>query len=516
MDTPSENPNGCTTLLRSKRPLASDVGKIERNVKRVKLCQVPTDAGFGVRRFSRIALYATALSAMLPDYVVAAAGNAGQHFDLDNVAVFRQAYLRGLDEPNDRFAHAMVGGDFNGDAIDDLVVSAPGENSNAGVIYVLRGTTAGLIPRVYLFQSEARARAEAGDQFGTSVASGDFDGDGWADIVVGAPGENSNAGAISIWFGSSAGLARATGATFMAPNLGCGPIGFGDQFGFSVASGDFNDDEIDDIAIGVPGKHANAGMVCVVSGNSMRIFEGGGRAYVQSENEYTPSVLEPEERFGAVLTVGNFAGDHSDDLAISAPGEVGLNQISAGGVFVWFGAGANNGDNMFSAGIYLDQLSANIPYAGNGDGFGAALGSANLNGDGYDDLLIGAPHKVIAETATGMVFVFSGALGGPVLSVRIAQQSPLADVRLANARNEGGDLFGFALAGSDTNADGFDDLIVGSPGEGAITRPTGSGIISVFGGGADRVHTGSWLDQEALSTAGVSSHPDELRPTKLQ
>ena len=191
-------------------------------------------------------------------------------------------------EDGDRFGSAVAKGDFDGDGVFDLAVGAPGEDigaaGNAGAVTVLYGSPARLTAAgsQTLFQGGgAGGAAETGDAFGSAVASGILGGDGIADLVVGAPGENvgatSNAGAVNLLAGSPGGLAAGAVATQGNPE----PL---DLFGAAVATGDFDDTAGDDVVAGAPGETVNgrqlAGAVSVFNGppgglaNERLLFQG--------------------------------------------------------------------------------------------------------------------------------------------------------------------------------------------------------------------------------------------------
>ena len=169
--------------------------------------------------------------------------------------------------------------DINNDGIADLIIGAPtatvSGKANAGIVYVVYGTKSIFSGTLLLtglngtngFEIDG---ANAGDKIGSSLASGDITGDGIRDFIIGAPGYNSNAGAVYVVFGKTAAFSN----PFAISSLD-GTNGFridtntGDtSTGTSVASGDINGDNISDVIIGVPASGTNAGAAYVVFGKS--------------------------------------------------------------------------------------------------------------------------------------------------------------------------------------------------------------------------------------------------------
>ncbi len=175
---------------------------------------------------------------------------------------------------NETFGNALSMGDYNGDGFSDLVVGVPrdGESGvgNSGAVQVFYGSAGGLLTVglgddliIYQGYTGIAGTAESGDGFGRSLASGDFDNDGYDDLVVGVPDENVNFvedGALHVIYGFNGGLAPLVGNEFWHQGTSLpGNNEAGDNFGTAFATGDLNDDGIDDLAIGVPGEVISVG-----------------------------------------------------------------------------------------------------------------------------------------------------------------------------------------------------------------------------------------------------------------
>ena len=153
------------------------------------------------------------------------------------------------------------GPDFDGDGFGDLAVGAPGEDvgavANAGAVSVLYGSSGGLASDGQVLTQDTAGVpgvSEIGDRFGAALVAGDFNGDAFSDLAVGAPGEDLSdvdAGAVTILFGSAGGIGGA-GAQLLTQ----GNPEYGDSFGFSLDIGDFGSG--DQLVVGAPGEDVGA------------------------------------------------------------------------------------------------------------------------------------------------------------------------------------------------------------------------------------------------------------------
>ncbi len=368
------------------------------------------------------------------------------------------------------------GGDINGDGFDDVIVGA--YQNSAG------GSFAG---RAYIFfggsgmDNTADAiltGTAAGDNFGTSVSTGgDVNGDGYANVVVGAPFNDAggnNTGRVYVYTNSL------TGADL--PDEFFTGAAAEDNFGTTVSTaGDVNGDGYTDVVIGAPLNDAGGS-------NAGRVYVYFGGPGMDNTADVIMTGAAAGDVFGfSVSTAGDVNGDGSSDVV------VGAHQNDAGGtdagrVYIYFGGASM--DN--TADVILMGASA-------GDYFGWSVSTAgDVNGDGYSDVIVGAPYNAVGGVQAGRAYIYFGGSG----------MDNIADVILTG--EAAGDHFGnSASTAGDVNGDGYSDVIVGAySNEGG---GSGAGRAYIYFGGAvvdnnaDIIMTGAAASDffgQTVSTAG--------------
>ena len=315
----------------------------------------------------------------------------------------------GTGEIDDWFGAALTAGDFDGDGCEDLAVGVPGEDVlyflgqtrvQAGAVSILYGSTNGLtaIDNQVWTQLSLGGAPWSDEYFGSSLAAGDFDGDGYADLAVGAPEEDvgsaEDAGTVSVLYGSNGGLTDTDSQYWHENSSGIqDEAETDDAFGAALAAGDFNGDGCDDLAIGVPMEEivlaSEGGVVSVLySQGTPGLAAGGNQRFAIGNEVWLPGY---RDHFGEALAAGDFDGDGYADLAVGAPGaqmgglqDSGVVQVVDGGPVGLIEASKQHWDQD-SEGI----LNAAEKY----DAFGRALAAGDFDGDGYADLAVGVAEN---------------------------------------------------------------------------------------------------------------------------
>jgi hypothetical protein len=432
-------------------------------------------------------------------------------------------------------------GDVDGDGLEDLLVGVPSwcnctydtgwEDGVDGMVAYLRG--AGLLADVTDTSFTLRADVSltssrsSSERAGTQVGGlGDLNTDGYDDVFITAPETNystlTDAGVVYVRLGASAitSSSLSSGATLTLRGEATG-----DRFGSAAANiGDLTGDGLNELVVGArydDDGGSDAGVVTVFSGAKLGRWTGN-----VSASKATVKIVgsTSNDHVGSSLgNAGDIDGDGVDDLLIGAPGHDG-GASGAGAVAVFLGGGALAGA---SGSLSFDDAELLVLGAAANDQLGAAasdqLGSAlstagDVDGDGLDDVLIGAPDVDLGGASAGAAYLLlaSGAvLGGASATASVSD----ADVILVGEAT--GDEAGFSVGSAgDLDGDGQAELLVGAPYNssaasyaGAVyvlygdTLTTASGAFDL--GGADaRVVGGSYDNVGKSLLGGVDASGD--------
>jgi hypothetical protein len=378
-------------------------------------------------------------------------------------------------------AMSALPSDFNGDGVEDRVIGVPSDKTDrlysSGGFHVLYSPGHdGTMPSSQYFTTQSPSMQKLLKMyptgFGSTIASGDFDRDGYADVAVSVHGydepdeakQRINVGGIVVIYGTDHGLdvnAAQPARVWSQDSAGVQGVSEDDDaFGSSLVVGDFDGDQFLDLAIGIEGEQVGAkarqeGAVTVLYGG-----RAGLTARDQIVDQDTRGILDVAETgdwAGHAMAAADFNADGVDDLALGVFSEGVDGKPNAGAVNVIYGTKnvglTGRGDRFVSQA--LDSIPGD---ADKNDWFGATLTVGDFNGDSSDDLVVGAPDDTVGGFEdSGSATYIPGSTSGLVL----ARSTFLALGQVSSGG--GGAHFAAALAAGDVNGDGYDELAVSSP-----------------------------------------------------
>jgi hypothetical protein len=382
-------------------------------------------------------------------------------------------------------------GDVNGDGFGDFLVGAPGFDvpgaPDAGSAYLIFGKGGGFNPTLDLAAINGlngfRLDGLGGDDLtGFSLSgAGDFNGDGYADLLIGAraadPGNPArvDAGAAYLVFGKAAGFPPviALGGLSLGDGVRIEGLGPAEQTGLSVSwAGDLNGDRLGDILVGAQvgevGTNAAKGAAYVIFGSASPLQSPLVIDQLNGANGFAIRGLNNDDLLGfSASAAGDYNADGFGDIILGVPNaDPGSPpRLNAGSAYLIFGS-----NGPFAPQFDLLSLSGGngfrIDGIREGDRLGIAVGAAgDVNGDGYDDVLLGAPQSTTGtppRSEAGETYVLFGAATGSSAIFDLASINGRNGFRLEGVAPQ--DRSGSAVAGAgDINGDGYDDLIVGAP-----------------------------------------------------
>lgn len=234
---------------------------------------------------------------------------------------------------SDRFGAALAAGDLDGDGRDELAVGAPTRGrGGAVVVHWMKGRAPVEITQRTPW---VRRAADVTDQWGAALTTGDFDGDGRDELAVGAPADTvtvDGQGSVTVL---DLRRKRSLFLTQSSPGIK-GSAEKWDGFGAALATGDFDGDGRDDLAVGVPGEGLTARQRAMDYGDgALHVLYGTGAGLRGARSEmWTQRLLKGTpryyDRFGAALAAGDFNGDGCDELAVGVPGENAVQVLASG------------------------------------------------------------------------------------------------------------------------------------------------------------------------------------------
>ncbi|MEU0337249.1 FG-GAP and VCBS repeat-containing protein [Streptomyces sp. NPDC006193] len=390
----------------------------------------------------------------------------------------------GTAEAEDMFGGDLAYADFNGDHYDDLAVGSPGEkvgtDANGGSLTILWGSPTGLTGKSTGVSDPA---ASSHDYWGKNLAAGDFDGDGKADLVVG-----SSAATLYLYRGGFTTAGAHGSRTTVKPPIQSGTNDY--PYGpLNLTAGDVNGDGRTDL---------------VVDGYETRTRYGWNTNYwLPGTTSGLSGASAKTLKAGIVTAVGDVNGDHFGDIVSGADWDTTLgdgtsvpDSATGGKVNITYGSASGP-----AATTGITQNTGNVPGASEkGDAFGWELDLGDINGDGYQDLVVSSPQEDIDGVSdTGNVTVLYGSASGVDTASGI--QAFSQGTAGVPGGDETGDLFGAEVKLDDVTGDGRADLVIGSyenGGDGALTYlPSDGKKITTSGARA------FGADSAGVSTSGA-------------
>ena len=440
-------------------------------------------------------------------------GGFASAIDLSSLNGANGFRLDGIDTSDASGYTVSSAGDVNGDGFGDLIVGADSASFARGEAYVVFGQSGGFTSALSLsvlngtigFRIEGLA---AGDHFGEALSHADVNGDGYSDLLIGAGTEGAgDEGAAYVVFGQSGGFLSSIDLNTLNGTTGfrLDGIDADDRAGRAVSgAGDFNGDGIEDLILGA--FRAGAG------GESYLVFgRTGGFASAIDLSSLTGSTgfqinaASANDDLGfSVSGAGDFNGDGFDDLILGALLGDPNGNTNSGESYLLFGRSSGFGT------YNLSSLSGTIRGAAEYDQSGFPVASAgDINGDGYDDLLVGSRLADPVSNNEGETYVIFGRPGSVQQLVQLSVLGGTTGVRIPGQDEL--DLLGQSVSGAgDVNGDGFDDIIVGAPnGDPGSVAMAGESYV-VFGGnfgglltGGAETQVGDAGDNTLIATQGA-------------
>ncbi|MDZ8093212.1 MAG: hypothetical protein RMZ42_14960 [Nostoc sp. DedQUE05] len=407
---------------------------------------------------------------------------ANSTFNLLNLNATQGFAINDINKGDSARSSVSNAGDINGDGIDDVIIgvflASPNGLYSSGQSYVVFGSKGGFDDEFSLSSLNGTNGftingINEGDLLGSVSNAGDINGDGIDDVIIGARSADpngSNSGQSYVVFGSKSGFdAQFNLSTLNGTNgFTINGINEGDFSGWSVSSaGDINDDGIDDLIIGAgyaDPNGSNSGQSYVVFGSKNSFDAQFNLSTLNGTNGFAINGIEESDFSGwSVSSAGDINGDGIDDLIIGAfladPNGFGSG-FGSGQSYVVFGS-----KNGFDAQFNLSTLNGTNGFIINGinqeDRLGSSVSSAgDINGDGIDDLIIGAPDARPNGNYSGQSYVVFGSKGGFDAQFNLSTLNGINGFTI-NGTNITYYSGSSVSSAGDINGNGIDDLIIG-------------------------------------------------------
>jgi hypothetical protein len=353
----------------------------------------------------------------------------------------------------------VAGGDVNDDGFSDAVVGMPDSNGDAGKVLIYKGSATGLSATPSWTLS---LNGDGSSSFGRSLAVGDVNGDGSADVIVGAPNYSHNQtyeGAVFAFYGSTTG-----------PDNVYDWVKEGNQtsasYGFALALSDVDNNGSMDVIVGAPNYDGTDGTTTYTDGGAVWVYLGSN-AGISDLKAQKWIGAQAGATFGyAVGNAGDTNGDDRQDILIGAP-KWDNGHTDEGKVFLYRGFATPPNNPTWT--VEGNQTSAR---------FGHSVAGAFVNIGNFSDVIIGAPYYDDGQTDEGKVFIYHGTSATMSTTATSTLQANVASARFGWSVANAGDVDKDILA--------VEEVIVGSPKDGTssagkarLYKRSGEGVWSV-------------------------------------